>query len=66
MLYPEEVDPGNNVENDLLYVFNNGEEDFLVVPYGSQLPFKTVFWDVTKCAEALREYNKEHNINQNR
>ena len=65
MLYPEEVDPGNIIESDLLYVFNNGEEDFLVVPFGAKLPFKTKFWDVTKCAEALREYNKEHNINQN-
>ena len=65
MVYPEEVEPGNHIESELLYVYNNGEEDFLVVPYGSHLPLKTKFWDVTKCAEALREYNKEHNINQN-
>jgi hypothetical protein len=65
MLYPEEVERGNHIEKDLLYVFNNGEEEFLVVPYGAVLPLKTIFWDVTKCAEALKEYNIEHNINQN-
>ena len=38
------------------------QENMMKVPFNTMIDIKNRFWDLTKSAEALDKYNKEHNI----
>ena len=62
MHYDEEVDAANHTCREYLYVIQD-QENMMNVPFNTMIDIKNRFWDLTKSAEALDKYNKEHNIN---
>ncbi len=61
MTYDVQPDPGNVIDRSALYVRpdNSGK---MSVSFGSIIDIKNKYWDLTKCAKALDEYNKKNNI----
>ncbi len=61
MTYDIQQDEGNVIRRDLLYVKpdNSGQ---MSMAFGSVVDIQNKYWDLTKCAKALDEYNKKNNI----
>lgn len=59
--YDNNQDPGNLTFRHRLYVVNY-MPNTISIPFGTFVQIKNNYWDLTKCAEALDKYNKEHNI----
>lgn len=65
MSYDKQMDNGNyNYREELYYA--EGEDNKISLPYGGLYDIKNRFWDLTKCAEALRQYDIEHHIHDNK
>ncbi len=58
--YDEERDQINLSYRESLFVPKKNKE-FIAIPWG-WYNIKNEFWDLTKCAEALKKYDIEHNI----
>lgn len=61
MTYDVQQDPGNVIDRAALYVRPNDSKQ-ISVSFGSIIDIKNKYWDLTKCAQALDEYNKQNNI----
>ena len=61
--YDEQQDPGNVTFRDILYVISDKK---ISIPFGAVVDIKNDYWDLTDCAKALDEYNKENKIKTNR
>ena len=61
MHYDEEIDEANTTKREYLYVIPD-KKNKMNIPFDTEIDIKNQFWDLTKCAEALDIYNKEHNI----
>ena len=61
--YDEQQDPGNGTFRDILYVISDKK---ISIPFGAVVDIKNDYWDLTDCAKALDEYNKENKIKTNR
>lgn len=59
LTYDEQQDPGNGTYRNLLYVISDKK---MSVPFGAAIDIKNYYWDLTNCANALDNYNKENNI----
>ena len=58
--YDEPIDGGNGSYREFLYIPKNNP-DMIAIPWG-WFNIKNKFWDLTKCADALKKYDIEHNI----
>lgn len=61
MHYDNEVEEANYPCREYLYVIQDLENQ-MKVPYNTMIDIKNRFWDLTECAKALDEYNKQNNI----
>lgn len=63
--YDKSLDYGNITFRESLFVYTNpdGKEPVkMSIPYGTTIDIKNKYWDLTKCAKALDEYNKQNDI----
>lgn len=61
MTYDIQQDPGNTIDRAALYV-RPDDSGQMSLSFGSIIDIKNKYWDLTKCAKALDEYNKQNNI----
>ena len=62
--YDTSMNDGNLCFREYLYI-PKGTQNTIALPIG-WFNIKNKFWDLTKCAQALQKYDKEHNINQDK
>lgn len=63
--YDKEIESGNLPLRNLLFVYKYPkyqEPAYMSVPLGTTIKVKNKYWDLTKCAKALDEYNKQNDI----
>lgn len=58
--YDEPYEEGNGTYRNRLYIPE--EAGKISLPFGFYADIKNNYWDLTDCAQALDNYNKEHNI----
>jgi len=58
--YDEPYEEGNGTYRNRLYIPE--EAGKISLPFGFYADIKNDYWDLTDCAQALDNYNKEHNI----